>query len=180
MQQKLGITFVLVTHDQEEALTLSDRIAVMAQGRVIQIDTPAGLYERPGSRAVAAFIGSMNFFGATVRQHATPEIDVQGLGRMPLSAHERIRPDGTTVTVAIRPESLEVHHTQPMRSGVAGVLQARQYLGGRQMLHVTVPGRTDPVAVAVQGTGDGGAGGLSPGQPLWLSWKPDSVLVLDA
>ena len=58
LQRRLGITFILVTHDQEEALTLSDRVAVMAEGRVIQVDTPAGLYDQPRNRRVAAFVGN--------------------------------------------------------------------------------------------------------------------------
>ena len=62
LQQQLGITFLFVTHDQEEALTLSDRIAVMSEGKVLEIATPNQLYESPNSRFVADFIGSMNFF----------------------------------------------------------------------------------------------------------------------
>ena len=66
LQQQVGITFVFVTHDQEEALTLSDRIAVMSQGDVLEISTPGDLYESPRSRFVADFIGTMNFFDCTV------------------------------------------------------------------------------------------------------------------
>ncbi|NRB36628.1 MAG: ABC transporter ATP-binding protein, partial [Rhodobacteraceae bacterium] len=69
LQRQIGITFVFVTHDQEEALTLSDRIAVMAGGKVLQVDTPAGLYETPKSRDVASFIGNMNFFRGTVHRN---------------------------------------------------------------------------------------------------------------
>ena len=69
LQQQVGITFVFVTHDQEEALTLSDRIAVMAQGDVLEISTPGALYEAPGSRFVADFIGTMNFFDCTLSEY---------------------------------------------------------------------------------------------------------------
>ena len=68
LQKSVGITFVFVTHDQEEALTMSDRIAVMAKGQVLQVSSPTGLYERPGSRFVADFIGTMNFFEGRVRK----------------------------------------------------------------------------------------------------------------
>ena len=179
LQQKLGITFVLVTHDQEEALTLSDRIAVMAQGAIIQIDTPIGLYERPKTRAVAGFIGTMNFFEATVRRQAMPAVDVQALGRLRLHGQDEGRPEGAAVTVAIRPESLAVHGAQPGPGSVAGVVQARQYLGGRQMLHVAINGRAAPVAVAIQGAGEDAASSLVPGAPVWLSWKDDAAVVLD-
>ncbi len=68
LQKSVGITFVFVTHDQEEALTMSDRIAVMSKGRVLQVEAPTGLYERPNSRFVADFIGTMNFFDGRVRK----------------------------------------------------------------------------------------------------------------
>ena len=178
LQQRLGITFVLVTHDQEEALTLSDRIAVMAQGAVVQVDTPTGLYERPQNRTVAAFIGTMNFFDAVVQRQGL--VQVQGLGGLRLPGQDGGRPDGTAATVAIRPEKLTVHSTQPGPGAVAGVVQARQYLGGRQMLHVAITGRPAPVAVAIQGPGDAFISSLSPGQNVWLTWKDDAVLLLDA
>ena len=178
LQQRLGITFVLVTHDQEEALTLSDRIAVMAQGAVVQVDTPTGLYERPQNRTVAAFIGTMNFFDAVVQRQGL--VQVQGLGGLRLPGQDGGRPDGTAATVAIRPEKLTVHSTQPGPGAVAGVVQARQYLGGRQMLHVAITDRPAPVAVAIQGPGDAFISSLSPGQNVWLTWKDDAVLLLDA
>jgi spermidine/putrescine ABC transporter ATP-binding subunit len=176
LQQKLGITFVLVTHDQEEALTLSDRVAVMADGQVVQVDTPAGLYERPKNRRVAGFIGSMNFFPGTVHRQGTPEVAVEGLGRMVMNGHDDGRPHGAAATVAIRPEKLALSAQAPGGRAVEAVVQARQYLGGRHMLHVGLPGRTTPVAVAVQESVDN----LAPGQPVWLTWKDDAFLILDA
>jgi spermidine/putrescine transport system ATP-binding protein/putrescine transport system ATP-binding protein len=176
LQQRLGITFVLVTHDQEEALTLSDRVAVMAQGRVIQVDTPAGLYDRPKTRAVAGFIGSMNFFAATVHRQGEAEVAVEGLGRLRLNGQDDGRPHGAAATVAIRPEKLALAPRPPAGRAVEGQVQARQYLGGRHMLHVGLPGRTAPVAVAMQ---DGGAD-LAPGQAVWLTWQDDAILMLDS
>jgi spermidine/putrescine transport system ATP-binding protein/putrescine transport system ATP-binding protein len=180
LQQRLGITFVLVTHDQEEALTLSDRIAVMAQGVVVQVDTPTRLYEHPQNRTVAAFIGTMNFLDGVVHRQGVPEIEVQGLGRLRLNGQDAGRPDGTAATVAIRPENLTAHSHPPGPGAVAGVVQARQYLGGRQMLHVAIANRTMPVAVAIQGPGDDVVSSLSPGQHVWLTWKDDAILLLDA
>jgi spermidine/putrescine ABC transporter ATP-binding subunit len=176
LQQRLGITFVLVTHDQEEALTLSDRVAVMAQGRVVQVDTPTGLYERPKNRTIAGFIGSMNFFAGTVHRQGPPEVAVEGLGRVLLNGHDDGRPDGAAATVAIRPEKLALTAQAPGGRAIEGVVQARQYLGGRHMLHVGIAGRATAVAVAVQ---DGGAE-MVPGQPVWLTWKDDAILILDA
>jgi spermidine/putrescine transport system ATP-binding protein/putrescine transport system ATP-binding protein len=182
LQRRLGVTFVLVTHDQEEALTLSDRVAVMANGEVIQTDTPSGLYDRPRNRAVAAFVGTMNFFEATVRVSGAERMaDIAGLGRHALNGSAAGRGEGERVLIAIRPESLTLSNGQPdgaMRAA-PGRVQARQYLGGRQLLHVAVDGRSAPVAVsAAASRGDDPWEG-SEGRPVWLSWKPDAVSVLD-
>ncbi|WP_309667465.1 ABC transporter ATP-binding protein [Tabrizicola sp.] len=180
LQKKLGITFVLVTHDQEEALTLSDRIAVMSQGAVLQVDTPAGLYERPRNKAIASFIGNMNFFDATVSRMGPPAVDIPGFGRMMLNGHDNGRPDGSAALVAIRPEKLTLHAAPPAMAALKGVLQTRQYLGGREMLHVGIAGRAAPIAVALQGDQDEATASLSQGHPVWLTWKDDALLVLDA
>jgi ABC-type Fe3+/spermidine/putrescine transport system ATPase subunit len=118
----------------------------------------------------------MNFFAGTVHRHGAPEIAVEGLGRLPMNGHDDGRPHGAAATVAIRPEKLALSALAPAGKAVEGVVQARQYLGGRHMLHVGLSGRTTPVAVAVQ---DGGAD-LAPGQPVWVTWKDDAILILDA
>jgi spermidine/putrescine ABC transporter ATP-binding subunit len=180
LQQKLGITFVLVTHDQEEALTLSDRIAVMSQGAVIQVDTPTGLYEHPKNKTIASFIGNMNFFDATVSHKGAPQINIEGLGRVALNGHAGQHADGAAALVAIRPEKLSLHRASPGEGAVAGVVQARQYFGGRHMLHVAIAGRRAPIAVALQEGQDATTPSLAQGQPVWLTWKDDALLVLDA
>jgi spermidine/putrescine transport system ATP-binding protein len=87
LQRQVGITFILVTHDQEEALVMSDRIAVMFEGQIAQMDDPETLYRRPKSRAVAEFIGVMNFLPATVLStDGGVEVDVAGLGRAKVEA----------------------------------------------------------------------------------------------
>ena len=182
LQRQLGITFILVTHDQEEALTLSDRVAVMANGQVIQVDTPAALYDQPKNRNVAAFVGTMNFFDAKIRSHGDARwAEIAGLGLQKLNGHAGLRNNGDRVLVAMRPESLTVSPTAPEPTGpsVAGWIQARQYLGGRQILHVTVDGRAGPVAVStVAHRGDDLWDG-SEGRPVWLSWGPEAITLLD-
>ncbi len=179
LQRQLGITFVLVTHDQEEALTLSDRVAVMANGQVIQVDTPAGLYDRPNSRKVAAFVGTMNFFDARITgQGADRAADIAGLGRQPVNGPATARGEGEKVLVAVRPEGFSLSLT-PADRAVAGRLVARQYLGGRQVLQVALDGRPSPVAVAAFA-----ARGEDPwegreDQPVWLQLRPDALTVLD-
>ena len=187
LQQRLGITFVLVTHDQEEALTLSDRVAVMADGAVIQVDSPSGLYDRPKNRHIAAFVGTMNFFDATIRGDGGHRVaDIAGLGRHPLNGaangcEATPRNDGDTVLIAIRPEGLSVAQTQPQGPvpAVAGRLQARQYLGGRQILHVAIEGRAAPVAVASDAHRGEDPWAGHQGQPVWLSWGHDAMTMLD-
>jgi spermidine/putrescine transport system ATP-binding protein len=123
LQRQLGITFVLVTHDQEEALTLSDRVAVMANGQVIQVDTPAGLYDRPQSRQVAAFVGTMNFFDARITgQGPDRAAEITGLGRQSVNGHALSRSDGERVLVAVRPEGFSLSPRQtvgPLRGGLS-------------------------------------------------------------
>lgn len=180
LQRQLGITFVLVTHDQEEALTLSDRVAVMANGRVVQVDTPAGLYDRPQSRQVAAFVGTMNFFDARISAdgpHRT--VEIAGLGRQPLNGLAHDRTDGDRVLVAVRPEGFALSAAPPEGPAVAGRLMARQYLGGRQLLHVAVEGRAAPVAVSALALRGPDPWEGREGRPVWLGWTPDALTVLD-
>ena len=133
LQQQLGITFVFVTHDQEEALTLSDRIAVMSDGEVIEIATPAELYESPSSRFVADFIGSMNFFEGEVIDSKARNTTVASelLGTIVASEAEQEFSSGTPVWIAIRPEKLQPQFESPENQ--AGYLEGRMgpsaYLG---------------------------------------------------
>jgi spermidine/putrescine transport system ATP-binding protein/putrescine transport system ATP-binding protein len=180
LQRRLGITFVLVTHDQEEALTLSDRVAVMANGQVIQVDTPSGLYDRPQSRKVAAFVGTMNFFDARISGQGSDRVaEIAGLGRHPVNGAALSRSDGDKVLVAIRPEGFSLSLTQPGGSSVAGRLVARQYLGGRQVLQVAIDGRAAPVAVAALAQRGDHTWEGQDGQPVWLGYRPDALTVLD-
>jgi spermidine/putrescine transport system ATP-binding protein/putrescine transport system ATP-binding protein len=175
LQKRLGITFILVTHDQEEALTLSDRVAVMADGRVIQVDTPSGLYDHPRNRRVAAFVGTMNFFPATLRRGAA---EIEGLGRHNVNGGTG-REDGAKVLIAMRPESLMPATEDPGPGAVRGQVEARQYLGGRQTLHVALPGRASPVAVAAPAQRGEDAWVGSEGRPVWLTWGHDAMTILD-
>jgi spermidine/putrescine transport system ATP-binding protein len=111
LQQKVGITFIYVTHDQEEALTMSDRIAVMSKGKVLQIGTPVEIYERPNCRFVADFIGESNFFVGKLkslsREEAVvylPSLNTEVTG---LPASEGMVP-GEEVVVSIRPEKVSI------------------------------------------------------------------------
>jgi spermidine/putrescine ABC transporter ATP-binding subunit len=147
LQRKVGITFVLVTHDQEEALSLSDRVAVMEGGKILQVASPRELYERPTSRAVADFIGEMNFFHATLREITVGSVTVNaGLLGMISLPRANLAPGitlGDHILLAIRPE-----HVRFAAEGVAGEIAASTFLGERSHFHVRIAGRSEPVAVS--------------------------------
>ena len=182
LQKSVGITFVFVTHDQEEALTMSDRIAVMARGEVLQVASPTGLYERPESRFVADFIGNMNFFEGRVQssENGAATIDAGPLGKIEAATDGEATSAGADVLVAIRPEKLKLHFDAPGEgtNTVEGRMGPAAYLGDRSHFHVLLPGRDQPVAVAVQNMESSVEGFASPDQPVWLSFSRESVVLL--
>jgi spermidine/putrescine transport system ATP-binding protein/putrescine transport system ATP-binding protein len=147
LQRKVGITFLLVTHDQEEALSLSDRVAVMSSGKILQVATPRELYDRPNCREVADFIGEMNFFHATVREltEATATVNAGLLGIVTLP-RANLAPGIKTddhILLAIRPE-----HVRIAPQGIAGEIVTSTFLGERSHFHVRIAGRNEPIAVS--------------------------------
>ena len=168
IQRQVGITFLLVTHDQEEALSLSDRVAVMSGGRILQVASPRELYARPNCREVADFIGEMNFFHATVREiageNATVNAGVLGIVTLPrANLAPGIKPDDH-IWLAIRPE-----HVRFADTGIAGEITASTFLGERSHHHVKIAGRSEPVAVS---------GGTPPGNAVALAFPPDRLIGL--
>ncbi len=181
LQKSVGITFVFVTHDQEEALTLSDRIAVMSNAKVHQVDSPTGLYEHPNSRLVADFIGTMNFFDGRVQESAAGStvIEAKFLGSIEAVTGNEAHGVGDDVLVAIRPEKLKLHFEAPGEGAnvVQGSMGPAAYLGDRSHFHVFLPEREKPVAVVVQNM-DSSAAQAAPDQPVWLSFSDESVVIL--
>lgn len=109
LQQQVGITFVFVTHDQEEALTLSDRVAVMSEGGILQMDSPRQIYERPGSREVADFIGQMNLLEGVVQSVGDAvTVKTSTLGEVSVLENDQGVNVGDAVTLAVRPENLRL------------------------------------------------------------------------
>ena len=181
LQRTVGITFVFVTHDQEEALTLSDRVAVMSRGEVLQLDTPSGLYERPQSREVASFIGTMNFFEGRVSdtKGSAITVDTAGLGALEVPKVQGGFVEGDRVHIAIRPEKLELTEAAPktgMRTA-KGLLQNAAYLGERSHYYVTLEGQDTPVAVSAQNRFDGSFT-VDEGKPVWLTWRDEAAVIL--
>ena len=182
LQRSVGITFFFVTHDQEEALTLSDRVAVMAKGRVLQVETPTGLYEKPSSRFVADFIGTMNFFDGRVRKsdNGITIVDAGPLGAVEAMVEDGAPEAGADVLVAIRPEKLKLNFEAPGEGAntVEGRMGPAAYLGDRSHFHVFLPGREQPVFVAVQNMGRSKVEPAESDQPVWLSFSSESVVLL--
>ncbi|MBY5815598.1 ABC transporter ATP-binding protein [Rhizobium sp. 25PS6] len=140
LQQNLGLTFVVVTHDQEEAMTMADRIAVMSHGKVVQVATPAEIYEAPNSRFVADFIGDVNIFDGKVASsgNGTVEMAIDGGFSVRVAASETPSA-GSAVGFAIRPEKMRVGRTPPANASVnaaRGELWDIAYLGDMTVFHV--------------------------------------------
>ena len=182
LQQQIGITFLFVTHDQEEALTLSDQIAVMSEGEVMEIASPGQLYESPGSRFVADFIGSMNFFEGEISSSTDSAVTVQTpvLGEVKVTGSDAGVSTGQQVWVAIRPEKMQPVFSDPGESTntAGGTMGLSAYLGDRSHFYVHLPQREDPVLVALQNLERSMTYLHKPSQPVWLQWASDAVVVL--
>ncbi|MBB3424809.1 MULTISPECIES: ABC transporter ATP-binding protein [unclassified Rhizobium] len=140
LQQSLGLTFVVVTHDQEEAMTMADRIAVMSHGKVVQVATPAEIYEAPNCRFVADFIGDVNILDGNVNsaQSGIVEIAIES-GFTVRTASGDIPSAGSRASLAIRPEKLRVSPRPPANASVnaaEGEIWDIAYLGDMTVFHV--------------------------------------------
>ncbi|BCN94386.1 polyamine-transporting ATPase [Thiomicrorhabdus immobilis] len=142
IQERLGITFIVVTHDQEEAMTMSSRIALMNEGRVMQVDTPRRMYEYPSSRYAASFIGLINLFTGTVISQDGDDvlIDSEEAGGQLLVRHPQPLVAGMDITVAVRPEKVRIAPkiaSQPNQ--LQGIIKEIAYLGDVSIYHVDLP-----------------------------------------
>lgn len=142
IQERVGVTFIMVTHDQEEAMTMATRIGVMEQGRIRQIGTPSEIYEYPNSRFVADFIGSMNLFEGIVVEDEPDHVLIrssQAECDLYIS-HSASAPVGSQVSVAIRPEKIMISSTpiDSTRNCAKGVVKDIAYLGDVSIYHVAL------------------------------------------
>jgi spermidine/putrescine ABC transporter ATP-binding subunit len=174
LQRRLGIAFILVTHDQEEALTMADRIGVMSDGRLAQVGTPADVYERPNTRFVAEFLGAANVLQAVARATGM-QLELPGLGVMVRTASEAT---AGPHLLAIRPERVRLGATDTPNT-LQGVVADRAYAG--ETLTHTVRLADGSVMRATQSLRDGlGTGQIDVGERVTLSWQPDACIVLPA
>ena len=144
---QVGVTCVMVTHDQEEAMTMATRIGVMSEGRILQIGEPEEIYETPNCRFVADFIGSVNLFKGTVEVDAPDHVVIAGTECQHYVSHGITGTQGMAVHVAVRPEKMVIQNTPPLDSeresvaevglnSVQGVIENLAYLGSLTTYHV--------------------------------------------
>jgi iron(III) transport system ATP-binding protein len=169
LQQDLRLTVVYVTHDQEEALAVSDRIIVMSQARIAQDGTPRELYEQPASRFVADFIGNANLLPATLR-HLDATMAEATLGALTLRLAHRGIPAGAAA-LAVRPHAV---HLSPSGEGIPGRIAHAAYLGGHMEYVIDLPGiGTDLFAISSDI-----AEPIAAGQDVGVSFDPAGVAVV--
>ena len=176
LQAETGITFVFVTHDQEEALTMSDRIAVMKSGKILQIGTPRDIYDRPTHRFVADFIGDINILEGTVKQTDGDLATVRLRDGSMVSAHlgTASAPSGN-VSVAIRPENVRLAGAGETPT-LTGVLENIVYFGAATNLHLRL-GTGEEIVIRNPGAVDEGK--YQPGATIGAIMQPDLIRVLE-
>lgn len=181
IQEELGVTFIMVTHDQEEAMTMSTRIGVMEEGRLRQIGTPTEIYEYPNSRYVADFVGDMNMFEGIVTEIEADHVCIHSeeVGCDIDVSHTSDVPLGANVAVAIRPEKimLSTEKKRGKRNTAKGIVREIAYLGDMSIYHVLLEtGKVIRVALSNQVR-------LSERPVNWddevfLTWHPHSGIIL--
>lgn len=183
LQQEVGITFIYVTHDQEEALTMSDRIAVMNQGKLLQVGSPTEIYERPSSRFVADFIGEANFIEGHVTEIGSPYCTVRASNGLELKGIlQGTSPVGAAVTIAIRPEKLRLTVQAPDNVfTLAAKVEQVVYIGSDTRLTVRL---SDTITLDVweqnnRSTLDRDAY-WQRDEAGFVTWNPDNALILTA
>jgi putrescine transport system ATP-binding protein len=177
----VGVTCVMVTHDQEEAMTMAHRIAVMSEGVIVQTGSPAHIYEHPNSRFSATFIGSVNIFEGKLIEDEPDYVVIESpqLERPIYIGHGITGTLGMDVWVALRPEKISISKEQPDQqyNWVKGKVEDIAYLGGHSIYHVRIASGMDVIASMVNLKRD------AENRPTWddevyLSWVPTSAVVL--
>ena len=180
LQRQVGITFILVTHDQEEALIMSDRIAVMFDGEIAQLDSPQELYSRPKTKEVANFIGIMNFLPAIASdaKDGLIKVKIPGLGDALIGEDQA--PSGSIGTqIGIRPEMLTIllSDDQKAEKEVVGTVVEVNYYGDMSYYSIALDGVTEPLSVSMRNTA--GRKVLKPNDKTRVGWGAESLILLD-
>jgi spermidine/putrescine ABC transporter ATP-binding subunit len=174
IQKRLGITSILVTHDQEEALTMSDRVAVMSEGEIVQIGTPTEVYERPRTQFVSEFLGTSNIFGATVLGQPAPgewELSYDGGHAGSRVASASSFAPGQRIKVAVRPERLRIG--LPGEAAITAEVRDVVFRGSYYAYELTLPGQEEPIFIYTQSREHVPADGR-----VGVTWAPESTILL--
>jgi len=185
---QVGVTCVMVTHDQEEAMTMATRIGVMSEGKILQIGAPAEIYETPNCRFVADFIGSVNLFKGSVEVDAPDHVVITSPECRHYVSHGITGTLGMAVHVAVRPEKMVIQHTPPLDgerespaevgcNGVQGVIENLAYLGSLTTYHVKLDGGL-VVKVTHTNAARHTLTPLSAGDRVFVWWCGSDVVVL--
>ena len=177
---ELGITFVIVTHDQEEAMTLSDRIAIMEQGQFVQIGSPNLIYENPKSKFVADFLGNINLLEATVTEQSDDRIVVkcEALGGE-LELNNQDQSNTSKMTVALRPEKVMIEKTMPTENEqkfVKGMVEDFGYFGNLSIYRVRT--ESDHIIQVSKQNRDRVEQSIKWDDEVYLSWENESLMLL--
>jgi putrescine transport system ATP-binding protein len=186
IQHRLGVTFIVVTHDQEEAMTLGQRLGVMNHGRIAQVGTPSDIYESPATRFVADFIGSVNMFEGRVSDARAQGLclDVGELGCVVRAERTASCTNGATVWAAIRPEKINISRQPPHaaqaavpENAVRGTVKEIAYMGDMSIYLVQIASGK-MLRVTLPNTTRGGERPIAREESVWLSWHGSSPVVL--
>lgn len=185
IQDKIGVTFIVVTHDQEEAMTLATRIAVMDKGLIRQTGTPTEIYEFPKTRFVADFIGSINIFDGEVKSSAMNKVTVAspGLAANVTVDHAGALANGAKVSIAVRPEKISIERKKPgakaADNAFAGKVVDLGYFGKDSLYRVKLPSGAMVRVNAVNNRRAGEAERVAVWEDdVWLTFAPSSVIIL--
>ncbi|MBV2143561.1 ABC transporter ATP-binding protein [Falsochrobactrum sp. TDYN1] len=177
LHKKVGTTFVYVTHDQEEALSMSDRIAVLNGGRIQQLDTPDRMYHKPDSAFVADFLGRSNFIRGEIASISGESVVLQsGIGSLPAQRGAPLR-TGEKAAIAIRPERIQISTEEPLLPNrFMGEITDTTFLGGQLDLEVNVAG--ERLSASVPAVQAAQLSSVATGSKVWLGWDTSAARAL--
>ena len=180
VQRRLGMTFIIVTHDQGEAMTVADRIGVMDKGRLVQVATPRQLYEAPGSRWIAGFVGDINLIEGKIGARAPGRVEIAANGIGPVIAAQA--PGANDICLAIRPEKIRLSHATQTKPATENTFDAELldigFLGGVSICKVKLSSGAT-LRISMTNATRTTAESFTSGQRVSVSFAPDDIVVLD-
>jgi ABC-type Fe3+/spermidine/putrescine transport system ATPase subunit len=177
IQREVGITTLFVTHDQEEALTLSDKVALIRDGDIVQYATPSEIYENPKDPFVASFLGQANFIEGTVQSYRDHMATVQLENGEPIEfACAKELPKNSSCVIAVRPEKISIEKERTEKATIPGVIELVTYAGGLTQYLVQAVGKEWIVQIQ---NNNPHSKLLSIGDKIWIGWDGENSLVLN-